>query len=116
LSGHHLCHIDEIEDPGSRAFVVGELSLFAVRINGQVFVYRNHCPHKGIALEWTPHQFLDSSKTLIQCANHGALFSPSSGLCISGPCSGKQLAPHPFEIHAGVITLSATENSNRRKP
>jgi nitrite reductase/ring-hydroxylating ferredoxin subunit len=105
LSHLSLCHLDEIEEPGSRAFVVGDLSLFVVRMQGQVFLYRNLCPHKGVPLEWTAHKFLDQSKTLIECANHGALFLPESGRCVSGPCMGQQLTAYPFEIHQGVITL-----------
>jgi nitrite reductase/ring-hydroxylating ferredoxin subunit len=27
--------------------------LFAVRRGGQVYVYINRCPHRGVGLEWT---------------------------------------------------------------
>jgi nitrite reductase/ring-hydroxylating ferredoxin subunit len=27
----------------------------------------------------------------LQCATHGALFDPLSGVCISGPCAGDAL-------------------------
>ena len=71
------------------------VGLLAVRRNGQVFVYRNRCPHRGVALEWQPDQFLDSSASLIQCATHGALFLIESGECIAGPCAGQSLTALP---------------------
>lgn len=65
--------------------------MLAVRRDGQVFIYKNRCPHRGVALEWLPDQFLDSSASLIQCATHGALFLIEDGECIAGPCEGKSL-------------------------
>lgn len=101
-----LCHYDEIPELGSKGFKVNDSLMFAVKKNGNVYVYRNSCPHIGIALEWVEDQFLDSSRTLIQCANHGALFSIESGKCVSGPCTGQKLTAVPFEISNGFITLT----------
>ncbi len=86
-----LCNSESLPDAQSRGFDVDGVSLLAVRRNGQVFVYRNRCPHRGVALEWHPDQFLDSSASLIQCATHGALFLIESGECIAGPCEGQAL-------------------------
>lgn len=68
------------------------MKLLAVRRAGQVYVYRNRCPHRGVALEWHADEFLDPSASLIQCATHGALFLIESGECIAGPCEGKSLS------------------------
>ena len=77
--------------------------LFAVRKDGQVFAYRNRCPHRGIPLEWLPDQFLDHSASLIQCATHGALFLIDSGECVAGPCAGQALeALACTENHDGI--------------
>ena len=86
-----LCNSEFLPEAQSRGFDVDGLSLLAVRRNGQVFVYRNRCPHRGVALEWRPDQFLDSSASLIQCATHSALFLIESGECIAGPCEGQAL-------------------------
>jgi nitrite reductase/ring-hydroxylating ferredoxin subunit len=94
-----LCAPNELAEGQSRGFVIEDEKLFAVRKDGQVFVYRNRCPHKGISLEWLPDQFLDTSASLIQCATHGALFLIDSGECVAGPCAGQSL-------HA----LTCTEN------
>jgi nitrite reductase/ring-hydroxylating ferredoxin subunit len=86
-----LCAPNELAEGQSRGFVIEDEKLFAVRKDGQVFVYRNRCPHKGISLEWLPDQFLDPSACLIQCATHGALFLIDSGECVAGPCAGQSL-------------------------
>ncbi len=107
MNGIRLCRADEITDPGSRGFVFNGLNLLAVNINGCLRLYLNRCPHAGIPLEWVADAFLDDSRTLIQCANHGALFLPESGLCVAGPCAGQSLQPYPFDLIDGHITLTA---------
>ncbi|MGE8064124.1 Rieske (2Fe-2S) protein [Pseudomonas sp. NPDC089569] len=88
-----LCMTSELEDASSRGFVLEGEKLFAVRRSGLVYVYINRCPHRGVGLEWTPDQFLDSSNSLIQCASHGALFLIENGECVAGPCAGQSLTP-----------------------
>ncbi|ROL78589.1 Rieske (2Fe-2S) protein [Pseudomonas protegens] len=86
-----LCAASDIPEAGSRGFQLEGLKLFAVRREGQAYVYANHCPHRGVPLEWQPDQFLDPSASLIQCAPHGALFLIESGECVAGPCAGQFL-------------------------
>ena len=86
-----LCAPDELAEGQSRGFEIAEAKLFAVRKDGQLYAYRNRCPHRGIPLEWLPEQFLDSSASLIQCATHGALFLIEGGECVAGPCEGQAL-------------------------
>lgn len=85
-----LCHIDDIDDEQSKGFEVGGDNLFAVKKNGQVFLYRNSCPHLGVELNWQEDKFLDMDGMLIQCSTHGALFLIEDGACVSGPCQGQQ--------------------------
>ncbi|MBU1283665.1 MAG: Rieske (2Fe-2S) protein [Gammaproteobacteria bacterium] len=86
-----LCAPDELAEGQSRGFEIAEEKLLAVRKDGQLYAYRNRCPHRGIPLEWFPDQFLDTSASLIQCATHGALFLIESGECVAGPCAGQSL-------------------------
>ena len=86
-----LCAPDEVAEGQSRGFELAEEKLLAVRKDGQLYAYRNRCPHRGISLEWLPDQFLDASASLIQCATHGALFLIESGECVAGPCAGQAL-------------------------
>ena len=74
-----LCAPQELAEGQSRGFVLDQLNLLAVRRDGQVHAYINRCPHRGIALEWRPDDFLDDSRSLIRCATHGALFLIESG-------------------------------------
>jgi nitrite reductase/ring-hydroxylating ferredoxin subunit len=90
-----ICAFGELADPGSRAFSAGSgnwpLRGFVVRRAGQVFAYVNRCPHAGHPLDWQPDRFLTEDRTLIVCGSHGALFEPSTGVCVAGPCVGRSL-------------------------
>lgn len=103
-----LCRLDELADPGSRGLVLpladgADLAGFLVRRDDRVLAYRNACPHTGAPLEWRPHQFLDADGRLIQCALHGALFTPEDGQCVRGPCVGDALDPLPVTVHDGWV-------------
>ena len=100
-----LCALDDIPDEGSKGFQVSGRKLFAVKQQGKVYLYQNACPHLGIALEWVEDQFLDSSRSMIQCANHGALFVIGSGKCVSGPCNGQKLKAIAYELRDGDVYL-----------
>lgn len=86
-----LCHINDIEESHSKGFTPNEASLFAVKRDGAIYIYKNSCPHLGIELEWQEDQFLDSEGALIQCSTHGALFLIENGDCVAGPCLGQSL-------------------------
>lgn len=88
---HFLCTSAELGEGQSRSFTCENTELLGVRRQGQVYLYRNRCPHRGIALNWQPDQFLDSSASLITCARHGALFLIENGECVAGPCEGDAL-------------------------
>lgn len=94
-----LCHSNEISEGKSKGFQIGERFVFAVKKNGQFYVYENSCPHLGIQLEWQPNEFLDDSASLIQCSTHGALFKIDNGECLSGPCAGQSLIAVDFTIN-----------------
>ncbi len=59
---------------------------FAICKGGEVYAYRNHCPHTGSPLDWMPNQFFSDDKEVLVCHTHGAKFNPTNGDCISGPC------------------------------
>jgi len=101
-----LCDSNTLADNSSRGFEVDGRPLLAVRREGQVYVYQNRCPHRGIPLEWRPDQFLDPSASLIQCATHGALFLIESGECVAGPCAGQSLLAIPSKEDAQGIWLT----------
>jgi len=109
-----LCQIDDIQENSSKGFAltnntngqnVPEATVFAIKRESTIFVYRNHCPHLGLPLEWMPDQFLDREGQYIQCATHGALFRIQDGYCVSGPCPGESLMPVPFRIEGKSIII-----------
>lgn len=100
-----LCQVQDIDEDSAKGFDVDGRSVFAVKKDGQIYVYINSCPHIGIPLEFQPDEFLDMEKHFIQCANHGALFEIETGDCIAGPCTGQALKAAAFEIKGDSIRL-----------
>ena len=80
-----LCSSAALAPNTSLGFDIDGCKLLAVRRDGIAYFYINRCPHRGVALEWQPGQFLDDSASLIRCATHGALFLIETGECIAGP-------------------------------
>lgn len=103
---HRLCQRSDLErHPTFGVAVNGELYI-VLHHEGQVKAYINSCPHLAIPLEWQEHQFLDADTGLIRCSTHGALFLPSNGACVSGPCAGDALQAVPITEVDGAIYLA----------
>ena len=62
-----------------------ELPAFVIRHGGIAYAYLNQCAHLHLELDWERGEFFDIDAEYIVCANHGAMFEPSSGECINGP-------------------------------
>ncbi len=104
-----ICPLSDLDETGSRGFEGADAGLpwnfFVVRHDAQVRAYRNNCPHTGAPLDWMPHRFLDLDGELIQCSIHGALFRVDDGLCLRGPCVGRQLEAIPIQVRDGAVWL-----------
>ena len=102
-----LCFEADINDPGSRGFVlqIGEAFFhgFVVRKAGRVAGWVDRCPHAGFPLAVELDRYLTPDGSLILCGWHGAAFEPLSGACVAGPCAGGKLTPWPVEARGGVI-------------
>ncbi|MFC3531236.1 Rieske (2Fe-2S) protein [Vogesella facilis] len=100
-----LCRRDDIADGVARGFDPfdrGQDALFVLSHGGQVYGYRNACPHvDGAPMAWRRDGYLNSSGTRIVCYAHGAQFLPESGRCVQGPCLGQYLQPVPLEVDGG---------------
>lgn len=101
-----LCSFEEIPEGGAKGFQQAHQKLLLLKKHGKIYAYRNACPHLGIPLEWVEDQFLDSSQSMIQCANHGALFVIETGKCVAGPCAGQKLHAVNRQIIDGDIYLN----------
>ena len=91
----------EIERDGQR------IACIAFAFAGDVYAYRNHCPHRGTELDWQPGEVFDESGLYLVCATHGAVFEPASGLCVGGPCHGANLGKIPIQIENDFVVLQA---------
>jgi nitrite reductase/ring-hydroxylating ferredoxin subunit len=78
---------------------------FAVRHCGAVRAFVNRCPHAGTELDWNPGEFRDDSGLYLICSTHGALFEPSNGRCVAGPCRGASLEPLEVRERDGEVIL-----------
>jgi nitrite reductase/ring-hydroxylating ferredoxin subunit len=108
-AGRFLCHVRDVPDGGAKGFWFGSdaarRGIFLIRRGDAVAGYVNSCPHRGTPLDWQPDRFLDVTGRLILCATHGALFRIADGYCVSGPCTGKRLAPVALARHEDAIHL-----------
>ena len=101
-----LCTLDELAAQPSLGVDIDNQRYIVIASDEGPRVYLNSCPHLGIPLEWLEHQFFDTDTGLIRCATHGALFLPTTGECVSGPCAGDSLVPVPFVIKDNNIFLA----------
>ena len=104
-----VCQFDEIEDPGSKEFRIGDgdwpFRGFVVRKGSEVFAYQNFCAHAGHPLNWQPDRFLTPDGEKIICASHGAIFEIENGLCVAGPCPGKSLRTVAVDVRDGSVVV-----------
>ena len=101
-----LFGIDALEEGASRGIQLDNTCLFAVKQDGEIYLYFNRCPHLGTPLEWEEDRFLDDDGALIRCSTHGALFQVNDGLCLVGPCKGKYLKAVPYTVQNGLLMVS----------
>ena len=97
-----LCNAPDLQDSGEAipfdVIYLGQTCrAFAVRHAGKVHAYLNRCAHVPMEMDYQPNRFFDSSGRWLMCATHGAMYSPSTGACIGGPCRG------------GLIKIALTE-------
>jgi nitrite reductase/ring-hydroxylating ferredoxin subunit len=103
-----ICSSDALNEKGlSVRFEHSSLALpaFVIRYEGKVYAYQNRCPHRGTELDWEPGEVLDGDGEFLICATHGALFQPTTGLCVMGPCKGASLQSISVVEADGSVTL-----------
>lgn len=108
LAPQPLCESSALQEcEGSVTFDVLEhgqtVPAFAVRFDNQAQAFLNRCAHVPAEMDWQPGQFWDQDKRFIICSVHGALYEPSDGLCVSGPCHGQHLIPIHLQERDGQV-------------
>ncbi len=100
-----VCRVEDLPETSTRGISLGTNEVILVNWFGQLFAYRNHCPHLGWPLNFETDRFFDSEQRFLQCSNHMALFEVETGHCIAGPCSGQQLETVPLQVIEGRVCL-----------
>jgi nitrite reductase/ring-hydroxylating ferredoxin subunit len=78
---------------------------FIVNHDGAFHAYVNRCPHVGTPLDLWENEFLTEDGRQIVCATHGAIFEPSSGHCLAGPCAGDALTTLPVRRDGDSVVV-----------
>jgi len=76
---------------------------FALRFDRRVVAYLNRCAHVPAEMDWQPDEFMDSERRWIICSIHGALYEPTTGRCVAGPCPGRLLTRIETQELAGRV-------------
>ena len=100
-----LCAASAVGDGECVRVDVAASSLVILRANGSLHAYLNCCPHQGTELDWLHGAFFDAERKFLQCATHGALFRPTTGECVAGPCKGHSLQRAPVIEESGIVYL-----------
>jgi len=102
-----LCALDAIADGTAiihKAILDGEhVELVLVRRDGNVWAYRNRCPHFSVGLDAQPGVVHTWGGKVMMCAHHSAMFRFEDGLCIDGPCQGHALEAVAVRVEGGQI-------------
>jgi nitrite reductase/ring-hydroxylating ferredoxin subunit len=103
-----LCASAELEESGTaRVFDVllwhRPARAFALRFEGRVVAYLNRCAHVPTEMDGKPGEFLDADRHFIVCSIHGAVYEPTTGHCIAGPCAGARLMAIAVVERAGQV-------------
>ena len=102
-----LCQLSDLDDPGSRGFVlqIGDAFFhgFVVKKGGEVAGWVDRCPHAGFPIAMELDRYLSNDGSVILCGWHGAVFEPLSGACVGGPCAGGKLTPWPVQVVDGIV-------------
>lgn len=99
-----LCHISDLAEGSARGFAVAgqREKVIVLRKNGHLQAYLDACPHYpgGTPMAWKTDAYLNGAGTHLACHSHGALFDPTTGICVLGPCLGQGLTRVELHITA----------------
>jgi nitrite reductase/ring-hydroxylating ferredoxin subunit len=92
--------------PGMNADEDDYLPAFIIQFKNQYYAYLNRCAHIVMELDWNPGEVFDINHEYIVCATHYAVYQPSTGECLRGPCpKGAKLISLPIIVNENNIFL-----------
>ncbi|MCZ2721663.1 Rieske 2Fe-2S domain-containing protein [Marinomonas sp. 15G1-11] len=121
MKKYSLCSIDELNTLQTKGINVphptmGPISIMVIKQGTDFYAYINKCPHRDVKLASHQEDFFDESGTFIQCSEHGALFLPKTGECITGPCQFQSLETVAITIENEAIFCDLEALSNEDSP
>ena len=110
-----VCASGALKDGGlGRRFVLesGD-EAFVVRHGGVARAYLNHCPHRGLELDWQEGRFFDDKGGVLVCSVHGARYDPAGGGCLGGPCRHQGLTALTCREQEGMVVVEEEGGDER---
>jgi nitrite reductase/ring-hydroxylating ferredoxin subunit len=99
--------INGLENGQSKKFLVQrpdrKTEAFLIKVQDRYYAYLNLCRHWTVGLDFDDNDFFSEGSEWIVCKNHGALYSPETGQCESGPCGGASLYRVPIVEKEGFL-------------
>jgi len=86
-----------------------KVDAFLVNDRGSYYAYVNRCRHMPTPLDFVRDRFWSEDGRHLMCYTHGALYEPSTGRCVAGPCKGLSLYPLPVRIDNGEVMVGCPE-------
>ncbi|HZA53071.1 MAG TPA: Rieske (2Fe-2S) protein [Candidatus Udaeobacter sp.] len=107
--GRVIAKADEVE-PGSvkKFWLICQkyrVDGFLINDSGNFYAYVNRCRHMTTPLDFIRAQFFTEDGRHLMCYTHGALYEPTTGLCVSGPCKGESLYKLPVRVDRGDVLV-----------
>jgi nitrite reductase/ring-hydroxylating ferredoxin subunit len=110
-----VCAAEAIAPGAAKAFSLSRITeadvgkpfpIVIVRtVANNYFGYVNTCPHEGTWLNIGAGEFLSPDRAFLKCGRHGANFEIDTGLCVTGPCKGRNLEPIALAVIDGEVCL-----------
>src|ERR671924_389863 len=109
LSGRVIAKAAELEPGSVKKFWLichnYRVDGFLINDSGKFYAYVNRCRHMTTPLDFIRDQFFSEDRRYLMCYTHGALYEPSTGLCVAGPCKGESLYRLPVQVDSGDVLV-----------
>lgn len=109
LGGRFVARVEEMAPGSVRKFWLicqkVRVDGFLINYQGKFHAYVNRCRHMETPLDFIRYQFFTEDKRHLVCLTHGAIYDPTSGLCLDGPCKGLSLYSLPVFVDHGEVLV-----------
>lgn len=113
MNSQRVARDDEIAEGRSLRFGFRQEGIsrngFVSRFRGRLVAYENVCRHLPLPLDDDDNRFFTRDGLHFVCQNHGAMFDPSSGVCVRGPCEGVRLFSLAVDVKNGEVWVETPE-------